>query len=859
MLTSLLLAFSPQDDPGIASSIKEIYVVEMSHCDIGFTDPPSVVEQQSHEHIVHALNAADARPAYKFTVESAWQLEQFDRRASAGDKNRLRARLAEGRFALGGGYCNAHSALWSEEEMHRFVRPAYDLARSYGAAVDTAVGDDVPGFSLAYPRVLSGSGVQYLLLGANDFIGGKPSIPLADRPYWWEARDGSRVLTWLCYGSYAEGYDQWGMLTLNMMYNRLGARLPEFEAAGYPYDAVLVMRGFDNADAGTGMADLAAQWNSTYQNPKIILATPADFFRHITGKYGTGFPVYRGDASGHWESVSTVTPATDSIARRATAVLPDLEALWSFAHSAAGAAYPGADFRAAWDLSMVFDEHSGGGMPWPGYMTLGEANQQNNEFVGYATELAGSVSGLRAGALALAGPHMVPAGESGLVLYNLLGADFDGVVEVDAGAPQPADLRLADPDGGPDARFRWARADRSTLALRAQVPARGWRRWRVAGGGSTPAYPGEQAGTSLPVGSLTLSVDAATGTGVSLRDAVSGVEWLADHNGHRTGGFERASNTKAFFGIFSNADPAGVSITVEDPSPVYRALRVYHPRGALLREYRLHESPARLDVIVTFPRDALPLVPYDLNSQHYSVAFTANLATPSAFWVDGPDGLYRPGAESLPGTGLGHFGASTGGYLVGSDGRWLAVTALDGAILNIGEENGAAQATVETDEKTISAHMISHADFAQLVGGAIVPLEAEPGYNDLRFEYRVRFGDGPAPARGLLRHDLAPPQAAWVVSGAAPAGLPSSATFAAIAGAAAELTAFKRSEAGDAYVLRLRAGSAGGTAQLRPGVPFVSAWSADLLERAQAQLTAAGGEVTVPLRANGVVTVLLRD
>ena len=862
LLWLLACVASPQDDPGIPSSIETLFVVEMSHCDVGFTAPPSAVAKDAHDHIVQALNIADNWPEFRFTIESAWQLQEFDKRASAPDKQRLEARFAGGRFALGAGYVNPHSGVMSEEQLHRWVHPAFRLSERYGGAPrDAALLDDVPGFTRAMPRVLANSGVRYLLLGANDFVGGKPEIPLADRPFWWEAPDGSRVLTWLTYTSYAEGFFDWGLLNVNTAFTTLSQRLPEFEAAGYPYDAVLVMRGFDNAAVSAGMVSLAKQWNSTYDNPKIRLATPQEFFAYLETKYGDVFPTYRGDASGMWESAGTVTPLSAALVRQARSRLPDLEALHAVLRSEGGVAYPVTDFRRAWDLSVVFDEHSGGGGSWPGLLTLAEVNQQNQEHVDFAVECAAIAQDLEARGLALAGPASVPIGQQGLVVFNLLGEAHTGLIEVDCGSPQPPDLRLVDPAGGPDPVFRWTEPDRSALAFEGTVPARGWRRWEVRGGGSAPPPPTWTPGDRALAGDHELILDAVTGEALQLVEQSTGFDWLAHPNAERLGQVWRGTNQQVFFGISKTVALPASAIAVEDPGPVFRSLRVFGPQGKLLREYRLHESGAIVDLAAVLRRHDLPYVPHDKHSHHYGLAFPANLALPTTLAVDGPDGWFEPGADSLPGAALGHFGASTGARLQGAQGRWLTVTALDSILVDAGEMDGGALASVETDESALTWKLIRFASETEVSGGAIVPFEAEPGLPAANVHrYRARFGDSgdPPPSRDRMRRDVAPPLAAWVEAGAAAGAVPAARQLLDLQGPA-ELLCWKRSEADDGFVLRLRAGSAGGTAQLTPPAVPSAAFATDLVERPLQALTVSGGTVTVPLVPRGVVSVLLRD
>jgi len=854
-----LPGIDPDPDPG--GVINTIYVVEFTHADVGFNAPPTVMQERNHDRTAAALDLADNHPEFHWTIETTYQLECFLERASALERMRLITLLAEGRFAVGGNYLNLHSGFCGEEQMHRLFELGAVLEPFLGYRPSTAMLNDVPGFSLALPRICAGSDIPYAVLGANDFIGGKPDIPLQDRPFWWEARDGSRVLTWLNYGSYIEGYFEWGLTSLTGMLINIPPLIDEFESAGYPYDAILVSRAADDTFPDATMVSLAEQWNLAGYSPRIEPATAREFFDYMLGRYGDVFPTYGGDASGFWEDVTTVTPASTARVRRTRSALPSLESLWSMLLVATGVPYPAEDFRTAWNLSMVFDEHSSGGYGWPGLLTEPEIRRENMEFVAIALGCESIADKLRQQAVNQAAPHLVPSGQSGLVLFNPLGETFEGIVDIDCGGQQPVDLRFADPGGGPDAEFRWLDADRTAVAVKVSVPAFGWRRWDVATGGNTPPPPSWQAGNTITAGDHRLTINAADGTAESLEELSTSFDWLAQTTPHLFAGIEFALHLEEFLGVWTPFNPAPSSVLAEDPTPLFRRIRVVLGHDLPMREYRLYEEERRVDVRIEEPTSLLPFVPYDDHSHHYGVSFPANLTTPTALHIDGPDGWYSPGQESLPGAALGHFAASTGARLVGSQGRWLSVTSRDTPIVNLGEMNGSGLPEVEDDEVCLTWKLRRHADLSQVSGGGLVPMEAEPGMPDITpYEFCIRFGGGSEspPDRGDLRNDLAPPFFAWIEQGQGSAALPAGQSLLEIQGPA-EMICLKRSEAGDGLVLRLRAGAGGGDAVIIPMREPASAWITNLVERPIQPLSVVNGKVTVPLVAGGVVTVLLKD
>jgi hypothetical protein len=863
MLSSLLLAASLSllAQTEAPSTVQTIYVVEFCHADVGFDAPPSGMARNNYVRTLDALDLMDSWPTFHWTIETSHQLEGFLQRASFTDKQRLRLRLQEGRMALGSNYSNVHSANCGEEELNRlsYVTAKYDGLLGHQSR--TAFLNDVPGFSTGIPRVLAASGYPYAVCGPNDFIGGEPDIPYADRPFWWQGSDGSRTLTWQTYGSYAEGYLEWGMTSLANAEQRIPLRLAEYAAAGYAYDAILVTRAFDNTYPNSGMVGLVAQWNAVHTSPKLKLATADEFFNHMLATYGDVYPTYSGDCSGGWDDNTTVTPASTALIRRSRAALPNLEALSTSLFLESGFAYPAQQLNRAWRRIITFDEHSGGGAGWPGHLSLADVEKENREFALMAKDSDQILRDNLSLALEHHGPSVVPNGEAGLVLYNPLGEAYSGIVEIDTGTAQAADLRLAGVGGRPDAEFRWLDSQRQTLAVQVEIPARSWARWKVTNGGTTAPPPSWSAGNSVTAGPFTFEVNPTNGTATQWYDSSSGIDWLQNTALHPFGGVEGGTNIETFFSIWNDMNPPSAGVEIESASPLFQRIRVLGPAGSdWMREYRVYENEARVDVRFRFRRSDIPYVSFANHSLHIGMSFPAALATPTTLTLDGPDGHYQPETESLPGAQLAHFGASTGATLRGINGRWISVSSMDTPSVDVGEISGAASTVMETNENALTWKLVRHHSEAQVLGGAIVPVDIEPGLPDLlQYEFKVRVGEGSqaAPSRDLQQQDLAPPFATWVSFGQAPAPA-GSGSFLNVTGPASVM-AMKRSEDNTGTVVRLRAHNTGGSVSVAPPFAYSSAWRCDLVERPQSPLLPPGSSVTLQMAPLEVVTILFLD
>ncbi len=354
-------------------SIQRIFVLPHSHLDIGFTLPPDQVARDYKDSIDIAIRLARENGDFRWTIESAWMLGEWLRRT---EDERVIAELGrlmqEGRISLGVAFGNMHSGLMDTEEMNRLVYLGESFRRRFGIRSEVAFQNDVPGFSWAYPRVLAGSGVKYLVTGLNLFIGGGNNFGMRQTPFYWIGPDGSRILTWFTYDSYVEGY-RWKLSSgapIEEMEKTVPRRLAWLERNGYPYPTYLLMDAVgDNGDPLRAHRTLLRirDWNRRHPELPMKMCTAEEFFQHLFEKPGRQLKEAAGDAAGHWELVKLSVPEVASRMRETASLLPAAEALATITSLLKGSSFPRYDFSDAWRELLVFHEHTASGGPgWPG-------------------------------------------------------------------------------------------------------------------------------------------------------------------------------------------------------------------------------------------------------------------------------------------------------------------------------------------------------------------------------------------------------------------------------------------------------------------------------------------------------------
>ena len=106
----------------------EIYFVQHSHTDIGYTRPQSEILAEHMRYIDYALDYCDQTDGlpddakFRWTCESAWVTREYLRSRPAAQIERFKKRIAEGRIEVTGMYCNM-AEISDENVMYDFLQP----------------------------------------------------------------------------------------------------------------------------------------------------------------------------------------------------------------------------------------------------------------------------------------------------------------------------------------------------------------------------------------------------------------------------------------------------------------------------------------------------------------------------------------------------------------------------------------------------------------------------------------------------------------------------------------------------------------------------------------------------------------
>jgi alpha-mannosidase len=274
----------------------EIYLVQHSHTDIGYTRPQSDILAEQMRYIDYALDycdKTDMMPDYakfRWTCESAWVTREYLRTRPASQIERFKKRIGEGRIEVTGMFANM-AEISDENIMYDFLKPLKEIKKS-GIPVKLAMQNDVNGIAWCMPDYFKNTGVKYLVMGINE----TRSILPFNKPtcFWWESPAGEKLLAFR--GDHYMTGNFFGIQSKAIETENLLWHLADLDSKNYPFDKIgIQFSGYftDNSPPSTAACILVKEWNKKYEYPKLKLSLASEFPEYVEKNFGNSLPVYR--------------------------------------------------------------------------------------------------------------------------------------------------------------------------------------------------------------------------------------------------------------------------------------------------------------------------------------------------------------------------------------------------------------------------------------------------------------------------------------------------------------------------------------------------------------------------------------
>ena len=494
-----------------------------SHIDMAWLWPWTETVEVVRNTFQSVLALMREYPDFKFTMSSARTYEWMQEKYPDLFKE-IAQRVKEGRWEVIGG-------MWVEPDLNMpageslvrqiLIGTRY-FQKNFGVDVHIGWNPDSFGYNWQLPQIYKKSGIDYFvtskLLWATDYT----KFPY--RLFWWEAPDGSRLLTYFPH-EYANEFDPEQITKDFAFYAPLiyGPKLTDSPQMLYLYGV---------GDHGGGptrtMLDRADRLRAPDTVfPKVEFSTAKDFFADLQKELPRlKVPTWRDELYFEYHrGVFTTQSDTKQRIRRDEDLMLDAEKFASVA-SLFGRSYPQDEFELAWK-NLLFD-HFHDIMPGSGIAVNYLDAKRNLE------DVARSGNQIMEGALGEIAAHINTQGAGvPVVVLNSLSWPRTEVIEVEAQLPGPTkQVQVVDSEGKPaDSELLAIEpgTNRARLLILARTPALGFETYfvRETAKAAVNRSIAKATADSMENEFLRIKVNPQTGCVTSLFDKRSQTEALA--------------------------------------------------------------------------------------------------------------------------------------------------------------------------------------------------------------------------------------------------------------------------------------------------------------------------------------------
>jgi alpha-mannosidase len=304
------------------------------------------------------LEVAQSQPEFKFVLEQIPYLKPFwDEYPMA--RTTLQELIQQGRCEIvGGTYNQLQSTMVSPETIIRSI--LYGLfyqEEVMRAEVDTSWQCDVFGHDPNFPQFMKKAGVSYAAWFRGPFHDWGITSEQINFPteFLWMAPDGNTLLTHYMSAGYHAGAKISQAKNLSEAGRILEGIFSEMKKISLTRNILLPM-GDDFAEPFLNLTQLARWWNNRYLSPKVIIATPREFFHQLQRDISIKeIPVITRDMGPIFSGTSGTNIDSKLAQRKAENTLLTAERFATLAYLL-GTPYPSEILNLAW-RQLLFNAH----------------------------------------------------------------------------------------------------------------------------------------------------------------------------------------------------------------------------------------------------------------------------------------------------------------------------------------------------------------------------------------------------------------------------------------------------------------------------------------------------------------------
>ena len=679
-----------------------LFLVPHVHLDVGYTDYQAKVSAIQSRILDEAMDLAEKHPAFRFSTDGEWNLDQFLQTRTPEEKQRIVHAIQDRKIYIPAQSSNVLTGFPTAETLIRSLYPSANFSRTHGTPFNYANITDVPSYSWSYASILAAAGIPYFFAGSNN---DRAPVLLQghlneNTPFWWQGPDGGKVLMW-----YSRHYMQMQFLFGLPPLTQTGEEvlplfLQMYQHPSYRASAAIIFgTQVENTDLFPQQAELADQWNALYAYPHIEYSGFHDALANIAAQFGDDLPTVRGDGGPYWEDGIGSDALYAAIERENESRGPSAEKLATISalvnpHLAVNRA----ELNSMWANMVLMDEHT-----WASWNSVSdpdsdEAVKQLQVKDSRATTAADQRSDLLRSSMAALADSMA-AGVNSLVVFNPLNWKRDGQVTTDL----DKNMDIVDPVTGRAIPYLVLdeRVNSRRIEFRAtDVPAMGYRVYELRKASSSPSAPQTSTSTTLDSPYYRVELDPSSGSIRSIFDKQLGKElvntdspWRFGQYVYVSGGDEEPNSILQYRAVSPapklqlHGAEHGRLISVERTPWGWRAELESSAENTptLHTEIRLFEDEKKIELIEDLEKKS------ERKKEAVYFAFPFAMAHPE-FQYEIQNGVVDPAKDMYPGAGHEWFSVQHW-VSVQQDGVSAAVMPLDASLVTLGDINRGAWPT----------------------------------------------------------------------------------------------------------------------------------------------------------------------